>query len=92
MPSSGNKWYTVELPGRWRKTSAATRLDRFDRSDSGSGGHVGATVISGDDSSGTQVRFLGASEAYRFPVASIANIPLVRGELLETHRRRYFDN
>lgn len=58
----------------------------------GSGSHVGATAISGDESKGTQVRFLGLSEAYRFPLNTIANIPIVRWKLLETHRRRYVDN
>lgn len=57
-----------------------------------SGSHVGATAISGDESKGTQVQFLVLSEAYRFPLASIANIPMVRWKLLETHRRRYVDN
>ncbi|MFH1044039.1 MAG: cyclic nucleotide-binding domain-containing protein [Pseudomonadota bacterium] len=57
-----------------------------------SGSHVGATAISGDESKGTQVRFLGLSEAYRFPLDTIANIPIVRWKLLETHRRRYVDN
>jgi hemerythrin len=56
------------------------------------GSHVGATAISGDDSGGAQVRFLGLSEAYRFPVDVIGSIPVVRWKLLETHRRRYADN
>lgn len=57
-----------------------------------SGSHLGATAISGEEPKGTQVRFLGLSEAYRFPLDTIANIPVVRWKLLETHRRRYVDN
>jgi hemerythrin len=56
------------------------------------GSYVGATAISGDEAKGAQVRFLGLSEAYRFPLDTIANIPIVRWKLLETHRRRYVDN
>ena len=58
----------------------------------GSGSHVGATAISGDEPVGAQVRFLRLSEAYRFPLDAIANIPVVRWKLLETHRRRYAGN
>jgi hemerythrin len=57
-----------------------------------SGGYVGATAISRDESKGAQLRFLTLSEAYRFPLDTIANIPVVRWKLLETHRRRYVDN
>jgi hemerythrin len=57
-----------------------------------SGSYVGATAISGDESTGAQVHFLGLSEAYRFPLDTIANVPVVRWKLLETHRRRYIDN
>ena len=56
------------------------------------GGYVGATAISQAESTGAQLRFLALSEAYRFPLDTIANIPVVRWKLLETHRRRYVDN
>ncbi|MGP1678843.1 MAG: cyclic nucleotide-binding domain-containing protein [Burkholderiales bacterium] len=56
------------------------------------GGYVGATAISRDESKGAQLRFLELSEAYRFALDAIANIPVVRWKLLETHRRRYVDN
>lgn len=56
------------------------------------GGYAGATAISRDESKGAQLRFLALSEAYRFPLETIANIPVVRWKLLETHRRRYVDN
>ena len=58
----------------------------------GLGGYVGATSISGNETNGAQVRFLRPSRAYQFPLESIANIPVVRWKLLETHRRRYVDN
>ena len=58
----------------------------------GTGGYVGATALSRDESKGTQLRFLSLSEAYCFPLDTIANIPVVRWKLLETHRRRYVDN
>ena len=54
--------------------------------------YVGATAISQDESKGAQLRFLDQSEAYRFPLETIADIPVVRWKLLETHRRRYVDN
>jgi hypothetical protein len=53
---------------------------------------VGATAISRDESKGAQLRFLELSEAYRFPLKTIADIPVVRWKLLEAHRRRYSDN
>ncbi|MBE0613197.1 MAG: cyclic nucleotide-binding domain-containing protein [Burkholderiales bacterium] len=56
------------------------------------GGYVGATAISRDESKGAQLRFLSLTEAYSFPLDTIANIPVVRWKLLETHRRRYVDN
>jgi len=58
----------------------------------GAGSYIGARALSGADASGTEVRFLGLSEAYRFPLDTIANIPVVRWKLLEVHRRRYADN
>jgi len=58
----------------------------------GAGGFAGASAISHDESKGAQLRFLALSEAYRFPLDTIANIPVVRWKLLETHRRRYVDN
>jgi hypothetical protein len=42
--------------------------------------------------SGASVQFLRPSQAYQFPLDSIANIPVVRWKLLETHLRRYVDN
>jgi len=54
--------------------------------------YVGATAISRDESKGAQLRFLELSEAYRFPLKTIADIPVVRWKLLEAHRRRYADN
>ena len=58
----------------------------------GAGGFAGASAISQDESKGAQLRFLALSEAYRFPLDTIANIPVVRWKLLETLRRRYVDN
>jgi hemerythrin len=57
-----------------------------------SNSYVGATAISRDESKGAQLRFLGLSEAYAFPLETISNIPVVRWKLLEAHRRRYVDN
>ena len=57
-----------------------------------SGSHFGAVAISGDESEGTRVRFLAPSEAFRFPLELVAEIPVVRWKLLETQRRRYIDN
>jgi hemerythrin len=58
----------------------------------GAGSFVGATAISHGESTDAQLRFLALSEAYRFPLDTIANIPVVRWKLLETYRRRYVDN
>ena len=58
----------------------------------GPGGYVGATALSGDESAGAQIRFLDLSDVYRFPLDTIASIPVVRWKLLEAHRRRYVDN
>ena len=58
----------------------------------GAGSHVGATTISGFATEASHIRFLVESDAYRFALDAIANIPVVRWKLLETHRRRYSDS
>ncbi len=55
----------------------------------GTGSHVGGTSISGDDCTGAQIHFLSLSEAYRFPLAAVVGIPVLRWKLIEAHRRRY---
>jgi hemerythrin len=57
-----------------------------------SGSHTGATTLSGHESEDTEIRFRVATDALAFPLDAIADIPVVRWKLLETHRRRYVDN
>jgi hemerythrin len=55
------------------------------------GSHFGATALTDCMARGTEVRFVDPAEAYRVPLSSIANVPVVRWKMLETHRRRYED-
>lgn len=55
------------------------------------GSHFGATALIQNARRGVEVRFLEPSVAYRVPVDSIANVPVVRWKVLETQRRRYED-
>lgn len=55
----------------------------------GSGSHFGGTMLAGGSQHGAEIRFLESVEAYSLPLASVAELPIVRWKLLETHRRRY---
>jgi len=55
----------------------------------GAGSYFGAIALLNHANHGAQVRFLRASDAYRVPLASIVDLPVVRWKMLETHRRRY---
>ena len=57
----------------------------------GTGENVGAMAISRKPPEGTKLRFLEPSEVYRLPLDSLADIPIVRWKLIETHRKRYSD-
>ncbi len=57
----------------------------------GVGMNIGALSISGEPPIDTQLQFLEDSEVYQIPVEALANIPIVRWKLIETHRRRYVD-
>lgn len=56
------------------------------------GNHFGAAQVSGFTAASASIRFDVDTEACRLPVAAIADIPVVRWKLMETHRKRYIDN
>jgi len=56
------------------------------------GAHFGAISLAPEHALATKVQALEPVHAYRFPLSSLAAVPVVRWKLLETHRRRYFDN
>lgn len=58
----------------------------------GTGANVGAVALSHHPSSGAQVHFTRGTSARKFPIASIAELPVVRWKLLETHLRRFGDH
>ena len=51
--------------------------------------HCGAGLLSGLDPGRAKIHFTGGATAYRLPVSSVENIPVVRWKLRETHLRRY---
>lgn len=53
------------------------------------GSHFGATALADSAHHGTEVRFLDAVGAYRLALDLMADLPVVRWKLVETHRRRY---
>jgi hemerythrin len=55
------------------------------------GSYFGAAALLNHGHRGAQVRFLHATDAYRVPLDSILDVPVVRWKMLETHRRRYED-
>ena len=55
----------------------------------GPGGYFGGLALSPGVERGTVVRFLDAAQAYSLPLDLVANLPVVRWKLLESHRRRY---
>jgi hemerythrin len=56
------------------------------------GSHFGATQMSGFSAATATIQFEADTEVCRLPIAAIADIPVVRWKLHETHRRRYIDN
>lgn len=53
------------------------------------GNHFGATQMAGFSAASVTVRFDRDTEVCRLPLSAIADIPVVRWKLLETHRKRY---
>jgi hemerythrin len=53
------------------------------------GSFFGATALTNGTRDGTEVRFLDRTDVYRVPVSCIADLPVVRWKIMETHRRRY---
>ena len=58
----------------------------------GIGDHFGASFLPEHTTEGSHVRFSAAATMRRLPVAAVAEIPVVRWKLLETHLRRYVDH
>ncbi|MBL8518290.1 MAG: cyclic nucleotide-binding domain-containing protein [Betaproteobacteria bacterium] len=56
------------------------------------GSHFGGTQLSGFSAATASIRFDADTEVCRLPMSAIADIPVVRWKLHETHRRRYIDN
>jgi hypothetical protein len=70
--------------GRARLESASGRQEALSAGD-----HFGGLALSPGAERGARVRFLEATQAYRLPLESLDNLPVVRWKLIETHRRRY---
>ncbi|MBI3375723.1 MAG: cyclic nucleotide-binding domain-containing protein [Betaproteobacteria bacterium] len=51
--------------------------------------HFGGLELSPGAGRGASVRFLELAQAYRLPLELVAELPVVRWKLIETHRRRY---
>jgi len=56
------------------------------------GDHIGTAFLRAQAADGAQVRFTEPTTVRRVPVANVADIPVVRWKLLETHLRRYIDH
>jgi hemerythrin len=56
------------------------------------GDHIGTAFLRAQAADGAQARFTEAATVRRVPVSSVADIPVVRWKLLETHLRRYIDH
>ena len=57
----------------------------------GIGDHVGAALQPGHTMAGSKVHVTSEATLRRLPVAAVADFPVVRWKLLETHLRRYVD-
>ena len=58
----------------------------------GIGDHIGTAFLRAQAADGAQVRFTEPTAVRRVPVSNVADIPVVRWKLLETHLRRYIDH
>ena len=58
----------------------------------GIGDHFGASFLPNQAADGAQVRFTAPATMRRFPMATMADIPVARWKLIETHLRRYVDH
>ena len=58
----------------------------------GIGDHIGTAFLRAQAADGAQVRFTAPTAVRRVPVSNVADIPVVRWKLLETHLRRYIDH
>lgn len=56
------------------------------------GDHIGTAFLRAREADSAQVRFTQPTLVRRVPVANVADIPVVRWKLLETHLRRYIDH
>lgn len=70
--------------GQAQHISASKRVEALAASN-----HFGGLELSPGAGRGASVKFLEPAQAYRLPLELVAELPVVRWKLIETHRRRY---